>query len=122
MTSLETWHSMFLRSLNLGLIGLGRKSSSVAHPAPSLSMLSLDAGVLRGEERLGERVFGLPLSVDMLTTSWEVLAGTVEPDLAGGVGIVAPLGFFPAGTGGVMVLVRLLFLDRPFLGLVIGIT
>ena len=53
----------------------------------------------------------LPLSVDMLTTSREVLAGSVEPDLAGGEGIVAPLlDFFPAGSGGeslFRVLVRL---------------
>ena len=90
---------MFLRSLNLGLIGLGRKSLSVAHPAPSLSMLSLDAGVLRGEERLGDREFGLPVSGDMLTASWGALAGALEPDLAGGVGMVFP--FFPAVIGGV---------------------
>ena len=91
---------MCLRSLNLGLIGFGRKSLSVAHPAPSLSMLSLDAGVLRGEERLRDRELGLPMSGELLTASWGALAGALEPDLAGGVGMAA-FDFFPAVIGGV---------------------
>ena len=92
---------MCLRSLNLGLIGFGRKSLSVAHPAPSpsLSKLSLDAGVLRGEERLRDRELGLPMSGELLTASWVAMAGALEPDLAGGVGLVFP--FFPAVIGGV---------------------
>ena len=47
------------------------------------------------------REFELPLSVDMLTTYWVVLAGSMEPDLVGVEGIFAPLlDFFPAGKGG----------------------
>ena len=62
-------------------------------------MLSLDAGVLRGEERLRDRELGLPMSGELLTVSWVAMAGALEPDLAGGVGPVFP--FFPAGIGGV---------------------
>ena len=64
-------------------------------------MESLDAGVLSGEEGLGVREFEVPLSVDMLTASGVEVEGSVEADLAGVVGIFAPLlDFFLAGKGG----------------------
>ena len=63
-------------------------------------MLSLDAGVLRGEERLRDRELGLPMSGELLTASWVAMAGALEPDLAGGVGMAAA-DFFPAVIGGV---------------------
>ena len=47
------------------------------------------------------REFEFSLSVDMLAPSREVLAESVEPDLAGEGGIFAPLfDFFPAGSEG----------------------
>ena len=68
----------------------------------------------------------LSLSVDMLTTSREVLAGSVEPDLAGEEGIFAPmLDFFPAGSVGeslLWVLDRFGGLDLLCFGLGMGIT
>ena len=104
MVSLATWHSMCLRSLNLGLTGFGRKSLSVAHPAPSpsLSMLSLDFGVLWGEERSRDRELGFSVSGVLLTSSWVAMAGAWEPDLAGGVGPVFTV-FASEGVGGLEV-------------------
>ena len=64
-------------------------------------MESLDAGELSGEVTLGVREFEVPLSVDMLTTSGVEVEGSGEADLAGVVGIIAPLlDFFLAGKGG----------------------
>ena len=63
-------------------------------------MLSLDFGVLWGEERLRDRELGLPVSGELLTVSWVAMAGALEPDLAGGVGMAA-FDFFPAVIGGV---------------------
>ena len=50
---------------------------------------------------MGVREVEFSLSVDMLAPSREVLAESVEPDLAGEGGIFAPLfDFFPVGSEG----------------------
>ena len=63
-------------------------------------MLSLDFGVLWGEERLRDRELGFSVSGVLLTVSWVAMAGAWEPDLAGGVGPVFPV-FGIGGVGGV---------------------
>ena len=82
-------------------------------------MLSLDAGVLRGEERLRDRELGLPVSGELLTVSWVAMAGALEPDLAGGVGPVFPV-FGSGGVGGVKSRFLSFTSSRTFLAFLFG--